>query len=108
MYEENNVRFDVDGEELRKHCQVKAEYHLGRAKFYEEQVKVFKDEAEEIARKNENMYSNTTALSNKERMEASMKHHADKVRFFKFAADHLKATAYKITRVEAKDFEMIP
>lgn len=104
----NEVKFDVTGDELRKHCAVKAEYHAGRAAFYAEQEKNFSNEVDELSKKHENMYSNTTAMSNRDRMEQSKCHHQDRSRFFKFAVDHLRQEKYQITKAEATDFELIP
>lgn len=102
------VLFDVPGDELRKHCLEKAKYHEERMKFYEAQSKRFKDEIDDISKKMAHTYSNTTAVSNKDRMEQSKSHHADRSRFFKFASSHLKKTTYEISKAELASFEMIP
>lgn len=103
-----DIKFDVTGIELRAHCVTKEKYHAERSKFYAAQVKVFEKEVTDIARKLENTYSNTTSVSNQDRMEASKSHHDDRVRFFRFATTHLKQKTYKMSKSELAGFEMIP
>lgn len=103
------VRYDVTGDELRKHCEERAKYHEGRKKFYEEKEKEFGGQADELAEADEAVkYSNNLTQSNADRMRASKNHHADRVKFFKFAAAHLKQDEYHLSYGEIASFEMIP
>lgn len=101
------IKFDVGGKELRDHCEARAKYHGERKDFYTTEAKRFKEEVDELTKASQNLYSNTTTQSNKERMESSKIHHQDRQRFFKFAASHLKDLNYKLTREELVSFEMI-
>lgn len=101
------VKFDVSGEELVKHCEGRMNYHEGRRAFYAQEEKKFIDEVDELVEKNPG-YSNKVAISNKERMADSKNHHANRTRFFRFAATHLKKESYELSQSELSSFEMIP
>jgi hypothetical protein len=102
------VKFDITGKELVEHCKQRAAYHDNRRVFYEGEEKRFATEVDELAKEEAKGYSNTTTLSNKQRMEQSKNHHADRSKFFKFAAEHLREKSYKLSQSELGTFELIP
>lgn len=109
MFRDNDgIKFDVTGKELRSHCTKRAEYHKGRAKFYAKKFAEFKDEVDELAKQDTPKYSNSVTASNKDRMESSMNHHNDRARFFTFAMTHLKRSKYEMAQGELQIFEMVP
>lgn len=109
MFGENaGIKFDVTGDELRKHCGDRVQYHQGREDFYKTEEARFADEVDELSKQDTPKYSNSVTASNKDRMTASKNHHADRKRFFKFAAAHLKKSKYEMAQGELQTFEMIP
>jgi len=75
----------MDSEELKAHLLKRLEHHTQRAKFYEQECKKFKAEAEDA----EIRQGQATFTQTHKAMEESASTHKRAIRWFRFVADHL-------------------
>lgn len=106
VYRRDAVTFTVSGEELVKHFQARVEYHVKKHGFYAAEVERLRKEGSDAKIQAEATYSNRRVESAADSFEEYAKGHFDKVRMFKFFADHTdKREAFKIGREELAALE---
>lgn len=98
------LKFDVKGEELKKHLSERAEHHTKRAAFYRKQEKEFLDNAEESrVREGQNTMKRTH-----EAMKESAERHDSSARRYRYLADHVVAgteVVYRLSEAELAGVE---
>ena len=110
---DTEIKFDVKGDELRKHCTDRSEYHKTRQEFFAQQEKNFENEVQTFQASlptggiSSGSIMTGTIQTNKERMASQKMQHEDRKRYFRFCAGHLMQETYRLTEQQARTLELI-
>jgi len=111
--DEDKIKFQVPGDDLRAHCKARADHHKARQEFFKKKSEEF---AEEID--NQRNQVNQGAISsgliftgtienNRGNMLSQMRSHEDKKFYFRFCEKYLRKELYELSEDQARRFELI-
>jgi hypothetical protein len=116
-HQREEIKFQLTGTELRKHCTDRAKFHKERQDFFEKKEKEFGKEAEEARRPQQvgigagivsgSLMVGQVIESNRQSMGSQKSNHEHLKVYFRFCAIHLRKKSYELTEGECRKFEII-